>query len=140
MLVSENVLYDIEGPVNIGPLIGHLGLLYDIVVRLTVTLFVVELVRAEEPLSNLLCIEVGDDLFEGISEFRIDLCFAETGQKSAIIRRLLDKDSVPVKSASGDYLIQKQLSVQIPIPFPERRRVDLAEQRAPLLDSQLIML
>lgn len=108
------------------------------IVAIVVILCVIELLRSEKPLPDLIGVEILDHFLVLLGELRIHLRLAETGKQVAVVWRLVHE--LVAKLLEADNLVEEKAGVQIPIAFPDWAWVDLAEYLAPLLDSHLLVL
>ena len=105
----------------------------------TLCLAVLQLLWREQPLLNVLRVEAGDHFFEFFRQFCGHIGLAHGRQKAAIVWRLVDKDPASVQFPMSHDLVQQQLRVQVAIPFPDGRCIDLAQELRPLLDPDAVV-
>lgn len=98
---------------------------------------VLELLRTQKALSDLLCIKVLDHVLELLGQLRVDLGLAEASQEVAVVGRLVDKTIT--KLLETDDLVQKQACVEIAVALPNWTRVHLAQYLAPLLHAYFLV-
>ena len=103
-----------------------------------VHLVIFELRRGQKTIADLFCLKVIGHFFVFAGQLGLHFSFTQGGQQISIVRWLLDE--FLAKFGKTNDLVQQELGVEVPIPFPHQTRAHLTQCLGPLLNPEPRML